>query len=447
MDLVLINPALFKPEEYKERFDRFLSWVKRGNMYVYPYEPPLGLASIAAVLKEKGYKVELIDQQGLHIGQEELVKMIVKLQPKIIGLTAMTSTFPVARKLGEILKKELPNSLIIAGGVHPTVCPEDTLMGSYFDVIFRGEAEATLPQFMATFPDGGWQNTPGIGYKANNKVVLTNMPTLIKDLNNLPQLDYTSFPLDNYVEYNKSLRGIKGISMLVSRGCPYQCSFCAVKATMGRGWRCRSPEAIVEEIKFLHDNYGIEGIWFKDSILNMDKKWFQQFCNKLLEAELPISWQFNTRVDLLDAESLTLAKKAGLVQVDLGIESGSARTLARLKKKTTVQDIISGVSLAKKFVKVSGFFMIGCPGETMEDIEMTFDLAKSLELDSCSWSIYNPLPGSELYEEYIMENPKLASEVEKTHFSHVDTSVCQIPVEILNAKYKEINSYFADIKE
>jgi len=444
MDLVLINPSLFSPEEYKARFDKFLDWVKKGNMYVYPFEPPLGLASIKAALETGEFEVEIIDQQGHTMERGELVERLRAYRPRVIGLTCMTSTFPVVRELAAVIKKELPDTLIIAGGVHPTVCPGETLADSVIDVVFRGETELTLQSFLAAYPHGEWRKTPGIGYMENGILVLTEMPALVKDIDRLPMPDYHSFPTANYMEYNSHLRGINGISMLVSRGCPYECAFCAVKATMGRGWRARSPENVVAEMKKLHQEFGIEGVWFKDSIFNMNKLWFLEFCERLLAEKLPVTWQFNTRVDLLDEESLALAKKAGLTQIDLGIESGSPRTLERLKKKTTVDQIISGIKLAKKHVRVSGFFMIGTPGETMQDIEMTFNLAKELDMDCCSWSIYNPLPGSEFFERLTSEGRFSGRNIsEEVHFTRVPVSFCEVPVQELNDKYEEINGYFA----
>ncbi len=444
MHLVLINPSLFSPKEYKARFDKFLDWVKKGNMYVYPFEPPLGLASIKAALENGGFKAAIIDQQGYTMERSELMERLKSCRPRVVGLTCMTSTFPVVRELAAVIKKELPETLVIAGGVHPTVCPGETLRDSAIDVVFRGESEITLQKFLAAFPGGPWQETPGIGYMENGDLVLTEMPLQVKDIDRLPMPDYHSFPTPNYMEYNSHLRGIKGISMLVSRGCPYECAFCAVKATMGRGWRARSPENVVAEMKKLHKQFGIEGVWFKDSIFNMKKAWFLEFCERLLAEKLPVTWQFNTRVDLLDEESLALAKKAGLTQIDLGIESGSPRILERLKKNTTVDQIISGIKLVKKHVRVSGFFMIGTPGETMEDIEMTFNLAKTLDLDCCSWSIYNPLPGSELYDRLAAEGRLSRRNIsEEVHFTRVPVSFCEVPVQELNDKYEEINGYFA----
>jgi len=444
MDLILINPSLFSPAEYKARFDSFLNWVKKGNMYVYPFEPPLGLASLKAVLDTKGFRTELIDQQGLTMDTAVLINRLKSFNPRVVGLTAMTSTFPVVRRLAGMIKKELPGTLIIAGGVHPTVCPEETLRESDIDVVFRGEAENTLPGFLAAYPEGEWQSTPGIGYLAGDRLILTEPALPVKNLDELSRPDYHAFPTANYMEYNGFLRDIKGISMLVSRGCPYECTFCAVKATMGRGWRAKSPARVAEEVRSLYEEFGIEGVWFKDSILNMNRTWFTEFCERLLAEKLSLAWQFNTRVDLLDEESLALAKRAGLTQIDLGIESGSPRTLESLKKKTTVEQIIAGVKLAKRHVRVSGFFMIGCPGETMEDIEATFELAKSLELDCCSWSIFNPLPGSELYDRIKTGGGFLDRKVfEDVHFTRVPESFCEVPAEELNAKYEEINSYFA----
>ena len=130
-------------------------------------------------------------------------------------------------------------------------------------------------------------------------VDLKTVPHL-KDLNIYPAPDYDSFPVHKYVKYNESLRSLKAISMIVSRGCPYPCSFCAVNKTMGRSFRIRNPKKVVEEMSILQKKYGIEGIWFKDSIFNLNKKWIDDFCNEIRRRDLNMKWQINTRIDNIE---------------------------------------------------------------------------------------------------------------------------------------------------
>lgn len=261
----------------------------------------------------------------------------------------------------------------------------------------------------------------------------------------LPLPDYDAFPVEKYVKYNESLRGLRGISMLVSRGCPYQCSFCAVHLTMGRKFRIKSPARVVREMAELREKYSLEGIWFKDSILNLDPAWAGEFAAEIRRQGLKIKWQYNTRVDRIDEAEIRAEKAAGLTQVDFGIESGSPRSLATLRKGIDPEKIKAAVRLARKHVKVSGFFMIGIPGETREDIEMTFALARSLKLDKVCLSLYCPLPGSALYDD-LKKREEYAgplADLENIHFTENPFSFCAVPAEKLREIYGEINEYFS----
>ena len=233
--------------------------------------------------------------------------------------------------------------------------------------------------------------------------------------------------------------------MIVSRGCPYACTFCAVQQTMGRKWRFKSPGRVVDEIIALRDEHGVEGVWFKDSIFNLNPKWTREFCRQMLERKAGVEWQALTRVNLLDESELAMMKAAGLTQIDLGIESGSPKTLLRLNKKITVAEIKEKVALAKRYVRVFGFFMIGIPGEEEEDVQQTFELAKQLELDRWSWSIYSPLPGSPLYDDLIAQGKirPFALDHTRVHFTEAYEGICAIPPTRLKALYGEINGHFA----
>lgn len=176
----------------------------------------------------------------------------------------------------------------------------------------------------------------------------------------------------------------------------------------------------------------------------MNLAWTKEFCQLMIAKKVDISWQANTRIDLVNEVELRLMRDAGLVQIDFGIESGSMRTLAKLKKNITVEQIKEKVKLTRKYAKVFGFFMIGIPGEQEEDVQETFKLAKELELDRSTWSIYSPLPGSTLYDELIEED-KIEPDTldfERIHFTKAYKGISNISPARLQALYKEINDYF-----
>ncbi len=445
MKILLINPAFYDGNDFRNRFEDYIDWIKGGNLYVAPFEPPLGLSFLTAYMKERNHDVTILDMQGSLMDSEELAIRIAEANPDIIGITAMTPTIPEALQVAAISKKNAPQAITVLGGVHPTLAPAEVLADKNVDFVIRGEGEESFAALADALANGNsTENISGLCYRSNGTVIIREKSNLIEDLNTLPSPDYDAFPVERYIEHNKYLRSVRGISMIVSRGCPFQCTFCAVHQTMGRKWRIKSPQRVVDEVKDLKKRFQLEGIWFKDSIFNLNRTWTKEFCKLMIEQNVDIKWQALTRVDLIDEEELVVMKEAGLTQLDLGIETGSPKSLIRLKKGITVDKIKEKVRLARKHVNVFGFFMIGIPGEDEGDVQQTFELAKSLDLDRWTWSIYSPLPGSTLYEELIAEGKIEPYRLDhhQVHFTEAYEGICAIAPKRLKALYREINEYF-----
>lgn len=442
-DIVLINPAYMEKSKLEERYQKYLKWIQGGNMYIHPFEPPIGLAYLVSYCRSRGIDVKIIDVQGNRLELDDVKTQLQKYNPSMVGVTAMTTTMPSAMQMVQLAKETLPNARIVMGGVHPTISPEEVLDDSNVDFVIRGEGEFVLSTLFEQLQKGEPLNAPGLVYKEEDKKHFCASQQLIKDLDVLPSADYESFPAEEYIRYNQELRSLKGISMIVTRGCPYGCTFCAVEVTMGKRYRLRSPAVTVDEMLHLRERFGIEGIWFKDSIFNLNKRWVYEFCDILIKRGVNMNWQCNTRVDLIDEEMIKAMKRAGLTQIDVGIESGSPETLETLGKRMLIGKIEKAVELAKKYVKVSGFFMVGVPGETMEDVEATFEMAKRLKIDKSSWSIFTPLPGTDLYDD-LVKSGELNGNVDfqDIHFTDTRRSFSKIPADQLNAKFQEINNYF-----
>jgi len=442
--LVLVNPAFFDGEQFKNRFDAYLDWIKGGNLYVAPFEPPLGLASLAAALKARGHQVTLVDMQGSLMDAPELKRRLAAEKPDVVGITAMTPTLPEALRVARVAREVVPAARVVLGGVHPTLDPESVLEHEDVDFVVRGEGEGPLADLADALERGtSLDGVDGLCRRVGSAFALKPRARAVERLDDLPSPDYGAFPVERYIEHFAHLRGLRGISMIVSRGCPFQCSFCAVHQTMSRTWRTRSPARVVDDIVALKERWGIEGIWFKDSIFNLNRRWTAEFCRLLVERKVGVTWQALTRIDLVDEAELAMMRDAGLTQLDLGIESGSSRTLAKLKKGIDVEQIREKVRLAKRYVNVFGFFMIGIPGEQLEDVEQTFALARDLDLDRWSWSIYSPLPGSALFDDLVREgriSPRIAHG--QVHFTEAYEGVSAIPPAKLKELYREINEYF-----
>ena len=448
MRVILINPAYFALRESEIRRQKFIDAIKGGNMYFYPFEPPIGLASLSACLSRGGHDVELIDIPGEKINESGLRKRLSESTPDLVGITAMTPTIQNALDIAGISKSIIPSVPVILGGVHPTVLPESVLSNENVDFVMRGEGEIALSQFLEQGLDRP-QKIEGLCWKNSDGLLnITEKAPPIANLESIPPPDYNAFPADRYIEYTKSLRGIRALSMMVTRGCPYHCAFCAVRETMGNMWRHLAPGYSADLMLKRCIDFDLEGIWFKDSIFNMRKDWVETFAKKLISCKSPYHFQINTRVDLINAEQIALLKKAGLCQIDLGIESGSQKSLETLKKGTTIDQIRSNVRIIQNSgIKVSGFFMIGIPGETEDEINQTFQLSRELKLDRASVSIFTPLPGSELYDKLLSAGKCAcnAESFEYNHFTETRDSFCEVSIHRLKELYSKINSYFGSV--
>jgi anaerobic magnesium-protoporphyrin IX monomethyl ester cyclase len=448
MKLVMINPAVLESGVFRNSYNDKLKWIKSGNRAVVPFEPPIGLAGLVAWLKGKGYDASLLDMQGLGLDEQQLRVYLMANRPDVVGITAMTPTFPSALKVVSIVKSSLPGARVVLGGVHPSVEPASALADEAVDFVVRGEGEHAVASLLDALGSGSsLDGIEGLCYRAGGDIVIREKARSFLDLDALPLPDYDSFPLETYIDHLKNLCGFegeRGVTMLVSRGCPYSCAFCAVRETMGRNWRIKSPKRVVDEIEFLRKKYNLTSIWFKDSILNVNKKWTQEFCSEILTRGICIEWHCNTRVEMVVEEELKLMKNAGLAQIDIGIESGSPRSRKVLSKNYSNEQIEKAVGVARKYVKVFGYFMIGIPGETEEDIAMTFNMARELKLDRVSWYIYNPLPGSELYDKLIEEGKITDGDMDHNaiQYGKNNFELSRVPKSRLEDIYRQINEYF-----
>lgn len=387
--ILLINPPLFT----------ILSKYKKSQTNIWP---PIGLLSVASFLRNKGVEVEFLDLVMLNKPIEELLDKISRLNPQLIGLTCMSTQFPVCVNIARLLKKnfDIP---IAFGGVHPTVEPEEVLSEPCVDFVIRGEGEMSIYNLVSALATNtSLDNIKGLGYKDRNGGLIINpLQEPIKDLDRLPLPAYDLLNMERYIKYNQLECGFRAISMIVSRGCIFPCSFCATKAVHGSHVRSRSPARVIKDIKQLTDEYDIEGVWFKDSTFTINREWILKLCKELIKKEVNIKWSCNTRTDKVDLFLLKSMKEAGCQSIWFGVESGSIEILKNLKKPIPIEITKKAFEMCKEIkIEPRAFFMLGSPGERIETIKQTLDLAQELYKLGCKhihWHIFNPLPGSELY--------------------------------------------------
>jgi anaerobic magnesium-protoporphyrin IX monomethyl ester cyclase len=363
--------------------------------------PSLGLAYIAAVLEENGYEVKIIDCT-MRISHLELVGLLKKEKPDIIGITGATSAFRSMKKAAEDIKIQLPSVPVVVGGPHLTAAPEYTMGFDCFDVGVIGEGEITFLELVRQYKKNGLNNIDfidGIVYRENGKIIRTRQREFIKDLDCLPFPARHLYPsLSAYRPTPASYRRLPQGVLITTRGCPSKCTFCD-RAVFGSSYRERSADKVVEEIEELIYKFGAREIRFFDDTFTLNEKRVFEICNKLKERKIKIPWTCLTKVANVSKEMLKEMKEAGCWQVLFGLESGDERILKLLKKGNTVEQNEKAVRLARDAgLSVRGDFIVGTPGETLESLKRTLDFAIKVKVDYAHFNKFVPYPGTELYE-------------------------------------------------
>ncbi|MEK7200873.1 MAG: radical SAM protein [Patescibacteria group bacterium] len=403
MDILFIYP----PISVSERYARNVGTTTGGNL------PPLGITQLSSYLREKGFKVGLIDGVIEDLSIDQMVEKVLELNPKIIGLSALTPNFHRAIAFATLIKKRNPEILIILGGHHATILPREILeQNDCFDLIVHGEGELTAEEIVNKYKNSGWRkndftnNTDmlskikGIAFKHGKEIIITPKRELIQNLDELPFPAWDLLSMDKYIPLANQYKRTPVINMVVIRGCPFNCSFCSGNSVFGRKIRAMSPQRVVEQISYVMENYGIREISFWDDMMTANKKWLYEFCDLLIKNKIDITWTCYSRVDCIDEEILRRMKKAGCWNIFFGYESGCQELLNNINKGTTLKQIENANMLCKKVgIEIRASFMIALPGETPEMARKTIDFAKKLNPDYAQFCITTPYPGTKLFED------------------------------------------------
>jgi radical SAM superfamily enzyme YgiQ (UPF0313 family) len=389
----------------------------------YP-QPPLGLASLAAILEKNGHNVEIIDANALRIPEKNIAPLVKN--EEFIGLTAMTPIVNSAIRIARMIKQENPESMIILGGPHATDHSTDILRNVRdLDIIVKGEGEATIVELLDKFENDKLEDVRGISYRKGDRIIENPPRPPITDLDSLPFLAYHLLPINKYKLHPPHGRRSPVMAMLTSRGCPYNCIFCS-KSVFGSVWRGQSPSRIVEEIAYLKEQFNIKEIVFYDDSFTLKRERLFELTEEMEKQNIDIQWTCETRVNLVDSKMLSVMKRSGCYMIAYGIESGEKSILATLRKNITTEQVKSAVETTEKVgIRSVGYFMIGSPGETSSTIRKTIDFAKSLPLDFAQFSVTIPFPGTDLYNEYF---DKLDKNICWNDFIYASTGSAGVPV-------------------
>ncbi len=435
---------------------------------------PLGLMYVAAVLDKAGYKVELLDAfltnfsfrkigDIIEVGMpyRRIMDEIRKRKPDIVGISnPFSCQVENSVRVADIVKEIDPSILTVVGGPHVTVVPVEFLKeAKNFDIAVIGEGEYTMLDIIRFFE--GYKkisDVQGIAYRNEQTVLLNSPRPLIKNLDDLPYPAYHLVEMEQYLNPKKiEYRSFKNraISMITSRGCPFNCSFCAVHLHMGKIFRAHSVNYVVNHIEYVVKKYRVETIFFEDDNLTLDLKRFEAICDKIIEKGIKVNWETpnGIRADYLTSNLLKKMKKAGCKSVFFGIESGDQFVLDNIiDKNLRLRDVIKVARLCKEIrLKTGAFYIIGFPGEKKENMEKTVELALRLkrEFDVGMHLFFaTPSYGTRLYEEckekgYIQENltPRALAEVRQPRGMPLIKTEDFSPIELKEMASRAVRTY------
>ena len=360
--------------------------------------PPLGLASIAGVLREAGHDVRIFD--GILSGNQirDIKDRLADNPPEIVGIGATSALAEIALQIAALIKSREPKTAVVMGGVHPTLFPLQMISNPQIDYVVRGEGELSMAELAkALESEREPAGIAGVVYKTKGEIVENGPRKPVDNLDDLPMPAYDLLPIRRYTSLQIAERPFA--SMITSRGCPYTCVFCSARLTMGPKYRAFSPERTVEEIQWLIRTFGVKEVLFKDSEFTMDLARVESICDLLGRKGIKIKWSCNGRIGRLSRDLLRTMRGAGCRLIEYGIESGDEDILVALSKQITIEEVRATFAMTRQAgLKTIANFMIGNPGETRASIDKTLRLAKEIKPDYCDFSFLTPFPGTELYE-------------------------------------------------
>lgn len=353
---------------------------------------PYGVLLLSAILENEGHDLRVIDLDGKKITHNLLQKFFNERKPEVICLSLMTTpTLGRAATVFDLIPKIVPSAKVVVGGPHATLFPEELLKEFHcIDVVVQGEGDITLPRLIQAFGRGEiLDSIKGIYYRHNGKVKSTG-PGEMLDQEGVNCSPFPSFGLIDLYRHNY-------VYIIESYGCPFKCSFCYTH--IHKKYRTKSPERVVEDVVRMVCDHKIRVFKFWDDLpFGASPKKMLKFCEGLSRKDLKIKWSCVTRPELYSQEVIEAMIASGCFRISMGVESGSPRMLKLLNKKNTPEKYLRVFELLSEYdIITSASFMLGLPGEELEDLGMTVDLAKKIKATEYFPQNYKPYPGTELF--------------------------------------------------
>lgn len=367
------------------------------------YYPKLGVLYVAAYLeKVTGLRPEFIDCPANGIGYKDLPSYILAVKPDLVGITVLTFNLLDALKCARLVKAVSPITKICFGGFHVGHYPKETLALPEVDYVVHGEGERPFAWLVQALEAGAThlqlEKIPGIGWKEGEELYLNSSRDQVPDLNEIP---FPARHLIDLTRYSHILsNGNQFTTLQSSRGCPFACTFCDIRRS---GFRARSPENVVEELRHLVD-LGVDDLFFVDDTITIQKKRVHEICRLIIQSGIKVSYKISSRVDTVTPELLDDLAKSGCYRIHYGVETATPRLMKYMEKGTTPEKVEKAFRMTKEAgIQTLAYMMIGIPTETYEEMQDTVDFAISLGADYAQFSICTPYPKTELYDSLLRD--------------------------------------------
>jgi radical SAM superfamily enzyme YgiQ (UPF0313 family) len=394
-----------RDEDYYQLLPEKLAGKDNGKVRVMAF-PPLGIQTLAPVLRQHGHEVQLFDTCHPGMKKEHIASEAASRKPDVFALSFLSTTaYKYMKETARYLKSSVPDIPIIIGGPFTTKNAELILKDcKYIDYAGIGEGEELLPDFLNNIDNP--EKVLGLAYRKGGEILRNPDRPLIVDLDQYPYPDRESLPIEYIeslpLEVPAVLSLEKFCTIQTSRGCPYQCVYCDIPLLSGGKWRSRSPEHVLGEMKQLNEA-GYRSIYMTDDHFLQKRKRIQAICNGIIENNFRFTWGCEGRVDSVAVSEFPLLRKANCTMLAFGVEAGTQKILDRLKKRQKLEQIEHAIDEAKRagIDTIHGFFLVGSPDETEGDILESFRFAARLKIDTFGFNRLSVYRGTPLWNEYV----------------------------------------------
>jgi radical SAM superfamily enzyme YgiQ (UPF0313 family) len=368
--------------------------------------PPIGIETLAPIVRQHGHEVRMFDTCHPQMKAEHIAEAVRDEKPEVIALSFLSTTsYPATLDMARRLKQAAPATPVIVGGVFATINAKEILADSSdIDFVAKGEGEELFPEFLENLESPGIVG--GLVWRSGSEIIENPPRSIIENLDQFPYPDRKSLPIDYIESMPLDVPAVLSLerfcTMQTSRGCPNQCVYCGIPSLADRKWRHRSSEHVLGEMQQLNDD-GYRSIYLTDDQFLLNRKRIGAICQGIIDRKLEFKWGCEGRVDSVATDQFPIMAKANCNFLAFGVEAGTQKVLDRLKKMQTLEQVEHAVSEGKRcgIETIHGFFMIGSPEETREEILESFRFAARLKLDTFGFNRLCVYRGTPLWRDYV----------------------------------------------